>query len=371
MESTNNQVIAIQNKAGKELSKLQKQFNNYTRRVEKLKKELRDTETILDKARQKVNETLLPLEKKKFDLKAEILWVLDRQHDALPKRDREKLSEFISEQAHMLIERFGKEELKPLFEKHEQKSFEEHEQEMNQKTGETMKQMFEMFGIDLDEDADLSDVNTFKEAYERKAESEQARFEERQAKRKKTPKQLEKEEKLKQEAHNITKTVQSAYRQLVKEFHPDREQNSIERERKTLIMQRITAAYEADDLFELLRLQLEYNQKDSGDFALLPDEQLKYYNKLLKEQINELEDELWQLQSNDNPFQPSFYQTFCTPPERLDANIKREVTHMKKELKTLEEEKKAFEEPAYIKQFLKEYRQMQKQMAKSPFGGLF
>jgi len=373
MQPTDHHLVFIPTKAGKELSKLQKQFNSYSRKVEKLKKELHQTEEVLTRARQKVSEVLLPLEQKKFNLKAEILWVLDRQHDSgiFKKRDREELADFIVTQAHPLIEQFGKEELKPLIEKYEKKSFEEFDQDLNQKTGEAMKQMFDMFGIDLDDDADLSDMNTFKDAFQRKAEADQARAEERQANRKKTPKQLEKEAKQKQEAHNITKTVQAVYRQLVKEFHPDREQNSTEKERKTHIMQRITEAYENDDLFELLRLQLEYNQKDSGDFALLPDEQLKYYNKLLKEQITELEDELWQLQSGENPFEPSFYHTFCYPPERLDANIKREANQLKKQLKAMEEEKKAFEHPENVKLFLKEYRQIQKQQARNPFGGMF
>ncbi len=373
MKPIENHLISIQTKVGKELSKLQKQFNTYSRKVEKLKKELHETQQVLTKARQKVAEVLVPLERKKYDAKADILWVLDRQHDSggLKKRDREALAEFIVEQAHPLIERFGKEELKPLIEKHEKKSFEEFDQELNQKTGESMKQMFEMFGIDLDEDADISDMNTFKEAFQRKAEADQARSEERQANRKKSEKQLAKEEKLRQEAHNITKTVQAVYRQLVKEFHPDLEPDSTEKERKTRIMQRITEAYENDDLFELLRLQLEYNQKDSGDFALLPDEQLKYYNKLLKEQVNELENELWGLQSSDHPFQPSFYQQFCFPPERLDANIKREAAQLKKQVKAMEEEKKAFEHPENIKLFLKDYRQMQKQQSRNPFGGMF
>ncbi len=361
------QLIAIQSKGEKELSKLQKQFNTYSLKVETLKKELQHTHDLLDKARQKVNAEIIPLEKKKLDARVDILWVLDRQHDSgeLKKRDREMLAAFLVEQAYVLIDHFGREDLKPLVEKHENQSFEELDRQRKEQTSDNRKKMFELFGIDIDDDTDLSDAEAFKEAYRKKIEQDN----EQQATRPKTPKQLAKEEKLRQEAQNITKTVQNVYRQLVKEFHPDREQNSIERERKTLIMQRITEAYEKDDLFELLRLQLEYKQKDSGDFAILPDQQLKYYNKLLKEQVQELEAELRDLQQGNNPLQPSFYQLFCMPPQQLDANVRKAATEIKKQIKALAEEKKAFENPENTKLFLNEYRIIQKREARNSFFG--
>lgn len=369
---TESRMVAIPAKAGKEFSKSQKQFNAYSRRIEKLKNELAATQQVLEKAKRKVAETLLPLERQRIDVRVEIVWMLDRQHDAASykKREREDLAEFIIATAHQLIGDFGRDELKPLFEKYENCTYEEYNRQANQQTGEQMKQVFDMFGIDLDEDADLSNLNSFREAYQRKAEAGQQAHEARRAERKKTAKQLEKEDKLRREAQNITKTVRAAYMQLVKAFHPDREKNSTEKERKTAIMQRITEAYQNNDLFELLRLQLEYNQKDGGDFERLPDEQLKYYNKLLKEQVGELENELWALQAGENPFQPGLYQQLCVPPERLDENIKREARQLKKALKEMKDELRLMEDPDMVRQLIKQHRQLRRQAAKHPMGGM-
>lgn len=364
MSATDNQLIAIKTPIGKSLSKLQKQFNTYSQKVENLKKELHVTQDIIAQAEQKVRQVLVPLEVRKLTLKAEVLWVLDRQYDSggLKKRDREQLAEFIVTQAHPLIEKFGKEELKPLIEKYENKTFEEYTEDLYREKTDHLKELFEKFGIEADDEYRNNDAqNPFQQSAGGNTESEP---------RPKTAKQLAKEEKRRQEAQNISKTVQNVYRQLVKLFHPDREPDVTEKERKTRIMQLITEAYEKDDLFELLRLQLEYNQKDSGDFAILPDEQLKYYNQLLKEQIAELESELEALKFGSNPYQASFYQQFCHPPERLDSTIKREASHLKKQLKAIEEEKKAFTSPENVKYFLEQYRQMQRQ-SYNPFDELF
>ena len=371
MKIPDNQIVAIPTKADKELSKLQKQFNAYSRKIEKLKTELAATQEVLENAQQKVAGILMPLERQRIDLRVEIVWTLDRQYDSggYKKREREDLAEFIIATAHQLIDGFGRGELKPLFEKYENRTYEEYNRHANQQTGERMKQMFDMFGIDLDENADLSDMDTFKEAYQRKAEAGQEAYEAHQTERKKSAKQLEREEKLRSEAQNITKTVRAAYMQLVKAFHPDREKDSIEKERKTSIMQRITEAYQNNDLFELLRLQLEYNQKDSGDFERLPDEQLKYYNKLLKEQAGELENELHALQSGDNPFEPGIYQRLCTPPERLDENIAREAKQMKKAVKEMKNEVRLMEDPDMVCELIKQHRQMRRQAAKRPVMG--
>ncbi len=373
MSETLSHLVAIPGKTGKDLSKLQKQFNTYSKKIDKLKKEVAQTTEILQLAQQKVNEVLAPLELKTIVLKADLLKLLDKHYDSgiFKKREKEAISGFITDHAVSLIKQFGFEELKPLFEKHDGTSFDEFDQKANEETGELMKNIFTQMGIELDENADMSDVNSFKEAYERKIEAEQAAWEESQAKRKKTAKQLEKEEKLRQEAHNVSKTVRSVYMQLVKEFHPDREPDHQEKDRKTMIMQRITQAYEEDDLFELLRLQLEYNQKDSGDFALLPDAQLKYYNKLMKEQIEELQYELETMQFGDNPFAPSLYQRLCVPAERLTQNVKREEKVLKQRLKQQQEELSWLENPSSVREILKQHKQMQKEMAKNPFGGMF
>jgi hypothetical protein len=64
--------------------------------------------------------------------------------------------------------------------------------------------------------------------------------------------------------------LREAYRKLASHLHPDREQDAMERERKTALMQQANAAYERRDLMGLLRLQMECAQLDADALGELP-----------------------------------------------------------------------------------------------------
>jgi hypothetical protein len=81
----------------------------------------------------------------------------------------------------------------------------------------------------------------------------------------------------------------AVYRRLAKEMHPDLERDPAEREKKSRVMQQITAAYARGDLHALLQLELEW--LGSGDAASLSREKLRAYIELLKQQAAELADE--------------------------------------------------------------------------------
>jgi hypothetical protein len=142
----------------------------------------------------------------------------------------------------------------------------------------------------------------FQKMHEMQAEFEeqqkQANWEAQQKNqnRKKSTKQQESEKKRQAETEQLNKTSRAIYTELVKELHPDREQDEEKRVWKTEIMKQITQAYESDDMFELLRLQLEHRQAQN-QLDELPEDRLSYYIKLLKEQINTLQEELFQMTS--------------------------------------------------------------------------
>jgi len=83
----------------------------------------------------------------------------------------------------------------------------------------------------------------------------------------------------------------AVYRRLAKELHPDLERDPAEREKKSRVMQEITAAYARDDLHVLLQLELEWLGGQSGDAARLSREKLLAYTDLLKQQAAELANE--------------------------------------------------------------------------------
>jgi hypothetical protein len=93
-------------------------------------------------------------------------------------------------------------------------------------------------------------------------------------------------------AAEIRQSVREIYRKLAASLHPDREPDPAERERKTGLMQRLNAAYEANDLLTLLTLQVELEQIDATRLAGLPEKRLAHYNAVLREQVQALRAEI-------------------------------------------------------------------------------
>ena len=123
----------------------------------------------------------------------------------------------------------------------------------------------------------------------------------------------------------------AVYRRLVKELHPDLEPDPAERERKSRVMQDITAAYTRGDLHALLRLELEWLDPAGGNVARLSLEKLRAYTEFLKQQATELEAEIQLLRIHpryaplvvDGPFGLPMVIDGPGEVERLDATIEQ------------------------------------------------
>ena len=87
-------------------------------------------------------------------------------------------------------------------------------------------------------------------------------------------------------------SVRSVFRKLASALHPDREADASERARKTALMQRVNVAYGRQDLLALLNLQLEAEQINTQHMATLADDRLRHYNRVLAEQVAELQRDL-------------------------------------------------------------------------------
>ena len=299
------------------LTKLQKQFNSSIQKINQLKNDFQFVSAEIDVIKVKIASDIVPLERKLMDIQVQEVKYLDQifTENHFKKRDNQTLSEMIFERSYDLINKFGKTELEEIFTRHNNgKTFEEENEVAEEMTSDAMKDTFSIiFGIEFDEDADVSSPEKMNEYLTQKMEQDYEREEVERANRKKTAKQMEREEKQRLEEKSLNKTSRQIYMELVKEFHPDREREELEKERKTLLMHRIMESYEKDDLFELLRLRLELL---GTDFEHSNDEQLKHYVKLLKQQINELEGELDELKSFGQAsfFGPSLYDRFGSDP---------------------------------------------------------
>ena len=91
-----------------------------------------------------------------------------------------------------------------------------------------------------------------------------------------------------------TKTI---YRQLARTHHPDLERDPEKQADKTAQMQRITEAYEADDLYTLLQLLAE-----SGPADAAADDVLARYTRALLQQQIQLKQEMNELKYGPNGF---------------------------------------------------------------------
>lgn len=362
---TKPQLVRIPTKDKTPLSKAQKEFNRLTKKIGELEEETRQFRNTATSIQQRIHTEYTPLLNEFNQLRANLIRVFDRAYDRpeATKTERKKLADLIVNLAYELISEHGMEDLKPIFDKYDEAGFDATDAESDQQVSEIMKEMVSsMYGIEFDENVDVSTKEKFmaylQEQLQNRQETEQQHqqeAEEKRAKKTKTAKQQEREAKKQLEERNITKAVRTLYMDLVKAFHPDREPDEAEKTRKTEIMQRVTEAYEKSDLLTLLRLQLEFNRIDQQHLETLADDQLKYYNKILKQQADELSDELFGMQSQlsgilGKPFM------MVSSAIGLELSFNNDVRELKRSIKATKKDVKDLSDPAVMKAWLKTYR---------------
>ena len=358
------ELIQIKTENSAVLTKLQKQFNTSIQKIDFLKSKIGYVKKEMDQIQVKITSEILPLEKKLIEVQVKEIIYLDAlfQQNLFKKRDNDTLSEMIFERTTEFISRTESPELEDIFTRHNDGiSFEEANEEASKKASETLKESFSsIFGMKFDDDADLSDPEKFQEYIDQQVAADEAEYEARKANKKRTAKQIEKEEKQRQEAKNLNKTSRQIYMELVKAFHPDREKDELEKERKTLLMHRITEANEKDDLFELLRLRLELL---GTDFEHSNDESLKYYVKLLKQQVAELEQELAEVTSfgQSSFFGPSLYERFGSDKyQSIENKFRKEIANLKKIIRDEEKQAPFYKDSIQVKHLIDQHRKEQK-----------
>ena len=97
----------------------------------------------------------------------------------------------------------------------------------------------------------------------------------------------------------VNQSLKTVYLKIAAIIHPDREPDESKKVEKTALLQRANEAYEQQDLYFLLKLQLEVEQSKNGSNKGLSAEQVKFYqhaleaqSQALKKQIQELIDTL-------------------------------------------------------------------------------
>ena len=101
--------------------------------------------------------------------------------------------------------------------------------------------------------------------------------------------QKQKREQAQKMAEQSLKTV---YLKIASIIHPDREQDEQLKVEKTQMLQHANAAYEKQDLFYLLKLQIQVEQNRGVAQKGLSNEQVKFYKLALDAQSQKLDDEI-------------------------------------------------------------------------------
>ncbi|MCL6241075.1 molecular chaperone DnaJ [Acinetobacter amyesii] len=119
------------------------------------------------------------------------------------------------------------------------------------------------------------------ESYE-EWDSEQYQREKEDHQRKRLAQKREQAEKL------VNQSLKTVYLKITAMIHPDREPDETKKAEKTELLQVVNQAHEAQDLFYLLKLQLQLETNQGKSPKALTDEHLKFYKMALEAQSQRL-----------------------------------------------------------------------------------
>lgn len=351
------------------LSKGQKAFNTLIKQIEKRRAQLSAWEAAVPAFHQKYVDEFAPLEQTLADLQVRMVHRLDQVCDqkGLTKTERRVVSDLIAELAGNLAAQRDDAQLKALYNKHSQSDYDlEAAAELDD-----MKLMMEsMLGVELGDDLDMNSPEDLLRRVQQEMEQREAQDfvesqaqEERRAKRKKTAKQIAAQAREEAEQAEISLSIREVFRKLASALHPDRESDPQERDRKTALMQRVNKAYSNNNLLQLLELQLELEHIDQHAINNISEDRLKHYNKILKEQIGELDQEIAHVEGN---FKHSYgIEPFATvSPGTIMRNLVSDLAVLRNSVRTLERDLLAFEDIKQVKLWLKQVR---REAAMNPF----
>jgi len=144
------------------------------------------------------------------------------------------------------------------------------------------------------------------------------------------------------EQQQLLSNTKTLYRQLARTHHPDLERDPATQEQKTALMQRITEAYEANDLYTLLQLLSE-----SGPAVSADDDVLTRYTQALHQQQLELKQQFNELKYGDNGFSGS-------SGKNREAELRQLKRHLRAEVDYLEHIARLIQEPEGLREVLRE-----------------
>ncbi len=343
------------------LSKSQKLFNNLIKRIDTERKQLVAWQAMMPLYHQKHASEFVPLTQTFNGLRAELVRLCDKAADerAFSKNDKKKLKNIICTIAGELVFENDDEDLKRIYNKH---SGGDIDAELKEDKSAMKAMMEDILGVELDDDIDFSSPESMmakvgKKMCQKLEDEEQAQqnSQKQNTKRKKSAKAIAKEAEKQAEAQCISQSIREVYRKLASALHPDKEQDALERDRKTALMQRVNIAYTNKDLLQLLELQLEIEQIDQAAVNTIAEDKLKHYNKILTEQSNELRMEVLAV-SDLFRIRFNLLPEVSASPKAAMHNLGNNIENIKNDISNLEGDLRLFQDIKNLKEYLKHYK---------------
>ncbi|MGK5076999.1 molecular chaperone DnaJ [Janthinobacterium sp. HLX7-2] len=340
------------------VSRARKQFNTLIKKIEAMRLRLAAWNEAMPSIMRQAEQEFQPLVQAYSVHQKALVLLLDQmhQHKSMGKKERAKLVDLICSVALDVLADGDDAELKDIYNRHSGGDF---DAEADQDGAAFRDMMEQILGVQMDAEVDLRSPEAMLEALaaqmHQRAEQEQQTAQAKAATRPKPASALAREQRQAAEADKLKQSVRDIFRKLVSELHPDREPDAAERERKTALMQRVNVAYAANDLLDLLALQLEIEQIEQADLNNLSEERIKQYNKILDGQLRELERETAGSESAAAQ-EMSGQQRGRLTPQALLRCLHVDIAEMQAKLDAIVAELEEFRDVNKLKAWLKTYQ---------------
>lgn len=333
-------------------TKGQKLFNKLLARLKAQRKELFRWQAFKQVYHDRLSGDYQPLARRLREQRIVTAKLLDQamERKALKKRERDMVWETLRGLLVVLLADEEEAELIELHDKYAEVSFgDQRQQQMDLMRAAASKD----FGVDVDGYAGAETPEDLATWIAEQARAAIAKEPEPEVE--KTAKVAAREAREELVVEGGTRSVREVFRKLVSELHPDREIDSTERARKTVLMQTVNKAYKSGDLFTLLEMQRGLDHTGPEAYAELPEERFRHYNHVLETQSLRLRDELFALVS---PFEIAIGDALTRKitPDDVRRALEADIIEIKSVLRTVEIDQSHFNDLLRLKPSLKPYQ---------------
>lgn len=282
-------------------SKTQQAFNRLIKKIEKLHRDYNEIQNILDRSLDYHQTIVLPAQNRATLLLIDCVKLMYKQYKSssrLSKKELKILKDLIIDKSESILTvTIFKKANEDILTIHKELSGFDFKEAASQEFSDFKKSMENMFK-DEGLDVDLSNIEANEDDFQRQffktmKDAIDERQEEEPKSKPKTKRMLEKEKKAKDFENLQKKGLSTIYKQLAKALHPDLEQDPVQKIEKEALMKRLTTAYEENDLYTLLSLEIEWMRSYENEGAqqrVTNEDEMKIYCAVLKDQVKSLEE---------------------------------------------------------------------------------